>query len=43
MMAIGVEEKLFFVSGGAGAACIGPGLGAKNKSFLVLFFKKKLS
>jgi hypothetical protein len=34
-------KKLLFVSGGAGSARVGPGVGATDKSFLVLFFKKE--
>jgi hypothetical protein len=34
-------KKLLFLSGGAGGPCLGPDLGATNKSFLVLVFKKE--
>jgi hypothetical protein len=36
-------KKLLFLSGGAGAAYLGLSLGATDKSFLVLFFKKEPS
>jgi hypothetical protein len=36
------NKKLLFVSGGAGDSRLGSCLGATDKSFLVLFFKKEL-
>jgi hypothetical protein len=35
-------KKLLSVSGGAGGSYLGRDLGATDKSFLVLFFKKEL-
>jgi hypothetical protein len=37
------SKKLLLLSCGAGGPCLGDSLGATDKSFLVLFFKKEHS